>query len=65
MLADVPKWTTAVGYPGYANVVIDETFSSWVISSMFAEAARGRMTPEDAVKAAHSRTMDIYNKWQR
>jgi multiple sugar transport system substrate-binding protein len=64
MLADVPKWTTAVGYPGYSNAVIDETFSNWVISSMFAEAARGRMTPEDAVKTAHSKTLDIYNKWQ-
>lgn len=64
MLADVPKWTSAVGYPGYANAVIDETFSNWVISSMFAEVARGRMTPEDAVKTAHTKTMDIYNKWQ-
>lgn len=64
MLADVPKWTSAVGYPGYANAVIDETFSKWVVSSMFAEVARGRMTPEDAVKTAHTKTIDIYNKWQ-
>lgn len=65
MLVDVPKWTTAVGFPGYANAVIDETFSNWVISSMFAEAARGRMTPEDAVKAAHAKTMDMYKKWHK
>lgn len=64
MLANVPNWTTAVGYPGYSNAVIDETFSNWVISSMFAEAARGRITPEDAVKSAHAATMDIYRKWQ-
>ena len=64
MLADVPNWTTNVGYPGHANAVIDETFSSWVISSMFAEVARGRMTPEDAVKTAHSKTLDIFKKWQ-
>ncbi|MCP3869748.1 MAG: twin-arginine translocation signal domain-containing protein [Gammaproteobacteria bacterium] len=65
MLADVPDWATAVGYPGYANAVIDETFSSWVISSMFAEAARGRMKPEDAVKTAHGKVLDIYGKWQQ
>jgi multiple sugar transport system substrate-binding protein len=65
MLADVPDWTTAVGYPGYANAVIDETFSSWVISSMFADAARGRVSPEAAVKAAHAKTLDIYGKWQQ
>ncbi len=65
MLADVPSWTTAVGYPGYANAVIDETFSSWVVSRMFAEAARGRMSPEDAVKSAHAQTLEIYEKWRQ
>ena len=42
VLADVSEWTTNLGYPGYANAAIDETFGSWIISTMFARAASGK-----------------------
>ncbi len=64
ILEDVDQWTTAVGYPGYSNAAIDEIFNKWVISRMFAEAARGRMTPEQAMKAADQQVRGIFDKWR-
>ncbi|MES9833838.1 MAG: hypothetical protein ABW139_16505 [Candidatus Thiodiazotropha sp. DIVDIV] len=63
ILADVQDWTTALGYPGFANAVEDETFSNWVISDMFATAARGKATPEEAMKTANAKVRAIHNKW--
>jgi hypothetical protein len=31
---------------------------------MFAAAARGEMTPEEAVSAAEARVIPIYDKWR-
>ncbi len=63
ILSNVEEWTTNLGYPGYANAVIDETFSSWVISTMFADAARDRMKPEEALKIANLKVRAIHDKW--
>lgn len=64
VLLDAADWTTTVGYPGYANAAIDEIFSKRVISTMFAQVARGRMTPEDAVRGATNRVSDIFAVWR-
>jgi multiple sugar transport system substrate-binding protein len=45
VLEDVLDWATNVGYPGYANAAIDEVFSKWIVSTMFAQAAVGKMSP--------------------
>src|SRR5207248_3068459 len=50
VLADSLEWATNVGYPGYSNAAIDEIYSTWVLNVMFAKAATGNMSPEDAVK---------------
>ena len=63
ILSEVEQWTASLGYPGTANAVIDETFSEWIISDMFASAARNRSTPEEAVKLAARRVRDIHAKW--
>ncbi|MCP4407803.1 MAG: extracellular solute-binding protein [Gammaproteobacteria bacterium] len=63
-LLDAADWTTHVGYPGYANAAIDEIFSKRVISSMFAEAARGWMTTEEAVRGAAARASTIFDYWR-
>ena len=55
---------TNLGYPGYANAAEDEIFSSWLISKMFAETAKGRMTPEEALNAAHGEIRRIFQKWR-
>ncbi len=64
VLEDVLDWATNVGYPGYANAAIDEVFSTWVVNTMFAEAATGAEKPEDAVKRAEKKAKGIWKKWK-
>jgi len=64
LLAEMPAITINDGYPGYANAATDEVFGSWTISTMFANAARGRMTPEQAMADADKQVRAIYDKWR-
>ena len=50
VLTDAFEWATNVGYPGYANAAIDDGYSTWALNTMFAQAATGAMSPEDAIK---------------
>ena len=58
------KWTTNVGYPGYSNAAIDEVFNKFIIPQMFARVARGEMTADEAMRAAHREMTPIFNKWR-
>jgi multiple sugar transport system substrate-binding protein len=64
VLEDSLEWATNVGYPGYANAAIDEIFSTWVISTMFAQAASGKLSPEDAMNQADQEVKRIFKKWK-
>src|SRR5919206_1592306 len=64
VLADSLEWATNVGYPGYANAAIDEIYSTWVLNVMFAQAATGNLSPEDAVKEADEKCRRIFEKWR-
>src|SRR5499425_153567 len=64
VLEDSLEWATNVGYPGYANAAIDEIFSTWVISTMFAQAASGKLAPEDAMNQADQEVRRIFKKWK-
>jgi multiple sugar transport system substrate-binding protein len=64
VLEDVLTWATNVGYPGYANAAIDEVFSTWIISTMFAQAAAGKLTPEEALNQADKEVKRIFAKWK-
>jgi len=64
VLADSLDWATNVGYPGYSNAAIDDIYSQWVVNNMFAKAAQGVMSPEDAVKEAEAKAKDIFAKWK-
>jgi multiple sugar transport system substrate-binding protein len=64
VLDDVLNWATNVGYPGYANAAIDEIFSTWVLNVMFAKAASGSATPEEALKEADTACKRIFAKWK-
>jgi multiple sugar transport system substrate-binding protein len=64
VLEDVLDWATNVGYPGYANAGIDEVFSTWVISTMFAQAASGKLTPQEALNQADKEVRRIFKKWR-
>src|ERR1051325_8963924 len=64
VLEDVLSWATNIGYPGYANAAIDEIYQKWIIPVMFAKAAQGVMSPEDAVKEAAVESKRIWDKWR-
>src|SRR5215813_12097234 len=64
VLEDVLSWATNIGYPGYANAAIDETYQKWVLNVMFAKAAQGVLSPEDAVKEAEAECRRIWEKWR-
>jgi multiple sugar transport system substrate-binding protein len=64
VLEDVQEWTANFGYPGYANAAIDEILGSFVIPEMFAKAATGKASPEDAIKEAEAKCKDIFAAWK-
>ncbi|HEX5817133.1 MAG TPA: extracellular solute-binding protein [Methylomirabilota bacterium] len=64
VMDDVLNWATNVGYPGYANAAIDEIFSTWVLNVMFAKAASGSATPEEALREADAACKRIFAKWK-
>jgi multiple sugar transport system substrate-binding protein len=64
VMDDVLNWATNVGYPGYANAAIDEIFSTWVLNVMFAKAASGAASPEEALKEADAACKRIFAKWK-
>lgn len=64
VLADVLDWATNVGYPGYSTAAIADTWQTWLLNTMFAEAATGAETPEDALKRAEAKMKAIWAKWK-
>jgi multiple sugar transport system substrate-binding protein len=64
VLADVLDWATNVGYPGYSNAAIDETFGNWTLNTMFAKVATGYDTPEAALATAETAMKAIWAKWK-
>jgi len=64
VLEDVLDWATNVGYPGYANAAIDEIYQKWILNVMFAKAATGTLSPEDAIKEADAECRRIFAKWK-
>ncbi|MDJ1157543.1 extracellular solute-binding protein [Chelatococcus sp. SYSU_G07232] len=64
VLADVLDWATNVGYPGYSSAAIADSFNTWVLNTMFARAATGAETPENALKQAETAMRAIWAKWR-
>lgn len=64
VLGDVLEWATNVGFPGYSNAAIDETWNTWVLNTMFAKAATGAETPEAALTQAETAMKAIWAKWK-
>jgi multiple sugar transport system substrate-binding protein len=63
VLKSASKWTTNLGHPGYSNPAIGEVFSTFVIPNMMANAARGNVSPEDAVKTAAEQIRKVFSAW--
>jgi multiple sugar transport system substrate-binding protein len=64
VLASASDWTANVGYPGFATAAIDQLFNTWVIPTMFAKAARGEETPENAASAAEQEYKRIFERFK-
>ena len=64
LLAGAAEWTTNVGHPGHSNAAMDEVVKASLISQMFAAAARGEMSAEEAVRAAEAKVKPIFDKWR-
>ncbi len=61
---DVTDWTVNMGYPGYANAATDEIYNSWLISTMFAKCASGKLSPEAALDEANAMAKEVFQKWR-
>jgi multiple sugar transport system substrate-binding protein len=64
LLAEAASWSTNFGHPGHANAAFDEVFNQHLVPKMFAAAARGELSAEEAVKAAEAVIRPIYDKWR-
>ena len=58
------RYTTNVGYPGFANAAIGDIFNQSLIPQMFAQVAQGKMTPEDAARSMQGKFRSIYATWR-
>jgi ABC-type glycerol-3-phosphate transport system substrate-binding protein len=64
-LKDSESWSTNVGHPGPANPAVGEVFGTFILPQMMAKAARGQLTPKEAVEDAEKRMIPIYDKWRK
>jgi multiple sugar transport system substrate-binding protein len=58
------KYTTNAGHPGFANAAIGEIFDSFLIPQMVAQVAQGKLSAQDAAKAADGQFKGIFSKWK-
>ncbi|MEV0286734.1 MULTISPECIES: extracellular solute-binding protein [unclassified Kribbella] len=65
VLKNAIEWSTNIGYPGPANTAEGEVFATFVIPNMFAKAARGELSPEQAVTDAERQIKPIFDKWRQ
>jgi multiple sugar transport system substrate-binding protein len=64
VLADVAATMTNLGHPGYANAATDEVLSAGLIPAMFAKAATGERSSEEALDDADRAIRLNFEKWQ-
>ena len=57
------EWHDIYGYPGPDTPAIDEIANNFIIPDMMANAATGKMTPEEAMKWAESEISATFKKW--
>ena len=65
VLKDSLSWTTNLGHPGPANTAIGEVNSTFIIPDMYAQAARGDKSPQQAVADAEKQIKAIFDKWRQ
>ena len=65
VLKDALDWSRNVGYAGSANTAIGEIFGTFILPNMFADAARGKQSPQQAVVNAEKQMNAIFAKWRK
>lgn len=63
-LTSATDWTTNLGHPGYSNPAVGEVFNTFILPNMMAKAARGDLSPEQAVDEAAKQAEQIYAQWR-
>ena len=63
VLETTDEWHDIYGYPGPDTPAIDEVANNYIIPDMMANAATGKMTPEEAMKWADTEIKAIFAKW--
>lgn len=64
VLKTAEEWSTNTGYPGPTNAAIGEMFATFIIPAMMARAARGELSPQEAVEEAQAALEPIFEKWR-
>lgn len=64
VLAAAAEWSTNLGHPGHTNAAVDQVVNDFLIPKMFAAAARGEMTAQEAVRVAGDEVKVIYDRWR-
>ncbi len=64
VLSTATEWAVNIGYPGPANPAIGQVFGEAIIPVMYAEAARGTKTPQEAVADAEAQIKLIFDDWR-
>lgn len=64
VLLTAEDWVTYLGYPGPSNPAVAEVYAQNIIPTMMADAARGNLTPEEAVAEAESQIQEIFQQWR-
>ncbi|MGQ0467576.1 MAG: ABC transporter substrate-binding protein [Sporichthyaceae bacterium] len=64
VLKNATDWSTNVGHPGVMNTAEAEVFATFIVPNMFAKAARGELSPADAVADAERQIKPIFDKWR-
>jgi multiple sugar transport system substrate-binding protein len=64
VLADAASWSTNLGHPGYASAAMDEALNQFIVPDMFAAAARGTLSAEEAAQRAEAQLQPIFDRWR-
>jgi ABC-type glycerol-3-phosphate transport system substrate-binding protein len=64
VLKDALDWCTNIGHPGPASPAIGEVLYTFVIPNMYAKAARGELSPQQAVTDAEKQINSIFQNWR-
>ncbi|MPZ62641.1 MAG: extracellular solute-binding protein [Propionibacteriales bacterium] len=59
------EWSVSIGHPGPSSPAIGEVLGTYLIPNMFAAAARGQASPEEAVRSTHAEIERIFGRWRQ